>query len=186
MKKTTRVKKKAGHAEVGGGRGGRVGVGRWVAVVGRVVGGVRGCFVRYWVFRGRAGRGEFWWFWGVVVLVDLGLGWVECAGLGWGCGGGGGYRWLSLMWFLGVLVPGLAVGARRLHDVGVSGGWLLLCIPYCLTVLMEMLSGGYRTLEQVEDTVILYLTAFVLLIPFLTMACMRGERVGNKYGEPLV
>jgi uncharacterized membrane protein YhaH (DUF805 family) len=30
--------------------------------------------------------------------------------------------------FLGLLVPGLAVGVRRLHDVGRSGWWLLIAL----------------------------------------------------------
>jgi uncharacterized membrane protein YhaH (DUF805 family) len=31
-----------------------------------------------------------------------------------------------LIYSLGVLLPSLAVGARRLHDTGKSGWWLLL------------------------------------------------------------
>ena len=33
---------------------------------------------------------------------------------------------LSGVFSLGVLLPSLAVGARRLHDIGKSGWWLLI------------------------------------------------------------
>ena len=45
------------------------------------------------------------------------------AGLGWGSGYGG---ILSGIYGLAVLLPGLAVGIRRLHDTDKSGWWLLL------------------------------------------------------------
>lgn len=70
------------------------------------------CFSEYVTFSGRASRSEFWYwvlftFIGGVVfeLVSPEFGWL-----------------FSLATFL----PGLAVGARRLHDIGRSGWWQLL------------------------------------------------------------
>ena len=45
------------------------------------------------------------------------------AGFGEGTGGGGP---LSLLLGLGLILPNLAVGARRLHDIDRTACWLLL------------------------------------------------------------
>ena len=66
---------------------------------------------KYAVFDGRASREEFWIF----TLVNFIVSFVLHAVLGV----------LGAIYTLAVLVPGLAVGARRLHDTGRSG-WLLL------------------------------------------------------------
>ena len=69
------------------------------------------CLKKYAEFNGRAGRPEFWWF----ALFSL---LVQAAGgiLGQMIGG---------LLALALLLPSIAVGARRLHDVGKSG-WLQL------------------------------------------------------------
>jgi uncharacterized membrane protein YhaH (DUF805 family) len=41
---------------------------------------------------------------------------------------GAGIGVLGLIYSLAVLIPGLAVGVRRLHDTGKSGWWLLLVL----------------------------------------------------------
>ncbi len=61
-------------------------------------------------FRGRAARNEFWWFFLFVTL----LGWLVSAN-----------GVLQTIWWLLTLCPLLAVGARRLHDIGRSGWWQL-------------------------------------------------------------
>jgi len=80
---------------------------------------------KYAVFSGRAKREEFWMFvlfnliFSIVAsLIDLGVGVLTFAVFGWGL--------LSLIYSLAVLVPGLAVSVRRLHDVGKSGWYLLI------------------------------------------------------------
>jgi uncharacterized membrane protein YhaH (DUF805 family) len=76
---------------------------------------------KYAQFEGRAHREEFWMFFLVNFLVNVGLGIVgKIIGL----------PILQVLYGLAVLVPGLAVGARRLHDTNKSG-WLqlLLLIP---------------------------------------------------------
>ena len=82
-----------------------------------IVGSVKTCFQKYADFTGRAARPEFWYFvlFQFVVLVVLSF--VS--------------QTLSSIASLAMLVPGLAVGARRLHDIGKSG-WLQLLwiIPF--------------------------------------------------------
>ena len=78
---------------------------------------VKTCFNKYADFNGRAARPEFWWFFlfQIVVLAITGL--VS--------------HILYGIVALALLLPGLAVGARRLHDIGKTA-WLLLIglIPF--------------------------------------------------------
>ena len=39
-----------------------------------------------------------------------------------------GFQLLTLIYGLAVLLPGIAVGIRRLHDTGKSGWWLLIAL----------------------------------------------------------
>ena len=101
---------------------------------------VRVCLSKYATFSGRASRSEFWWFYafvivgaGVLLSVDSLIGWQF-----------GAYSWeftlgrdvynyqvtdlfgpLWLVFSLATFVPMLAVTARRLHDAGHSGLWIL-------------------------------------------------------------
>ena len=70
------------------------------------------CFKKYVGFDGRAVRSEFWWFALFTFLVSLVLGFVSQS--------------LSSLFSLAVLLPSLAVGARRLHDTDRSAWFLLL------------------------------------------------------------
>jgi uncharacterized membrane protein YhaH (DUF805 family) len=69
-------------------------------------------------FSGRARRTEYWMFVVVNVVISAGLNVLERI---FGIGGA-----LGLLYGLAVLIPGLAVGIRRLHDTSRSGWWLLL------------------------------------------------------------
>ena len=74
------------------------------------------------VFEGRAHRTEFWMFVLVSLIVSIILGVID--GLIGSYGSAGGL--LQGLYSLAVLIPSLAVGARRLHDIDRSGWWLLL------------------------------------------------------------
>ena len=79
---------------------------------------------KYAVFEGRARRREYWFFVlfyilisVVLAVVDRMLGtYVEAYGMGA----------LGALFCLGLLIPSIAVGVRRLHDTGRSGWWLLI------------------------------------------------------------
>ncbi len=77
------------------------------------VSAVKTCFTKYVGFEGRAGRSEYWWWVLFVVVVSVLLGVV-------------GAEMLGGVFSLATLLPSLAVGARRLHDIGKSGWWQLL------------------------------------------------------------
>lgn len=86
------------------------------------------CFSKYATFSGRARRAEFWWFalfnFGVLftlALIELAAG----APNHWMMGEGNPSPVATLYW-LGVLLPSLAVTVRRLHDTDRSGWWILI------------------------------------------------------------
>ena len=88
---------------------------------------VKAVFSKYATFEGRARRAEYWWFvlFNLIVSVILGA----AFGGGHGMGEGGmmmGGNLVSTIWSLATLLPSIAVGARRLHDIDRSGWWLLI------------------------------------------------------------
>ena len=75
---------------------------------------------RYAQFEGRSGRAEYWWFVLANFLISIVLN-----GLG---------RAMTLFAIVGffvslaLIIPGLAVAVRRLHDTDRSGWWLLIVL----------------------------------------------------------
>ncbi len=85
-------------------------------------------FSKYATFSGRARRREYWWWYLYVTLVFIVASVIDrAAGLTYGdLSYGGG--WITSIAGLALLLPGLAVGVRRLHDTGRSGWWLLIAL----------------------------------------------------------
>lgn len=85
-------------------------------------------------FYGRARRKEFWMFmvWNTVIalaviLIDLNIGTFNYEiGLGL----------LNGIYNLAVLIPGIAVSIRRLHDIGRSGWWFLFTLVPFIGVIV--------------------------------------------------
>lgn len=80
---------------------------------------------KYAVFQGRARRKEYWMFFLFNLLIAFGLGFATgflgaVLGLGQSLNNA-----TSTLYSLAVLIPGLAVGVRRMHDIGRSGWWIL-------------------------------------------------------------
>lgn len=103
-------------------------------------------FSKYVTFSGRACRSEFWYFVLFVVIgtiVCMALDYVLDLGL------------LNILFSLATFLPGIAITARRLHDIGRSGWWqLLILVP---------------------------LVGCILLIFWF---CRRGEPTANRFGPP--
>lgn len=106
---------------------------------------------KYAVFSGRARRKEYWMFilfhiifLIVAAIIDNVLG-TAFEGVGYGL--------IYLLYSLAVLLPGIAVAVRRLHDVGKSGWFLLI-------VLIPIIGG----------------------IWLLVLFCLDGTPGKNKYG----
>jgi len=87
-----------------------------------------GVLKKYTVFSGRAQRAEYWYFILFNMLVGIALSIVDQATGTFDPETGAGL--LGGLYSLGVLLPGIAVAVRRLHDTGRSGWWMfILLIP---------------------------------------------------------
>lgn len=81
---------------------------------------------QYADFKGRARRKEYWMFYLISTLISIVLAIVDQVfDLTFGAASSGV---IGTLYSLGILVPTIAVGVRRLHDSGKSG-WFLL-IPF--------------------------------------------------------
>jgi uncharacterized membrane protein YhaH (DUF805 family) len=81
---------------------------------------------KYAVFGGRARRSEYWYFVLFSCLIAFAL---AAAGFAIAAGTGGPptlARYFVDLFSVLILLPSLGVSVRRLHDVGMSGWWLLL------------------------------------------------------------
>ena len=82
------------------------------------------CFRKYAVFRGRASRSEFWFFVLFQILVTIPLIAIDIVVFR-------GTNALATLWLLIMFLPNLAVTVRRLHDIDMSGWFVLIqFIPF--------------------------------------------------------
>jgi uncharacterized membrane protein YhaH (DUF805 family) len=84
---------------------------------------VKTAFQKYATFTGRARRSEYWYWTLFVVLASLCMSILDLAIFGTPDGGP-----LYAVFTLATLLPAIAVGVRRLHDVDRSGWWLLIVL----------------------------------------------------------
>ena len=105
-------------------------------------------FENYINFRARASRSEYWYwalfaFFGEIItsVIDFA---VLSSEIGI----------VNKIFGLAILIPGLAVGIRRLHDIGRSGWWTLLWL--------------------------LPVFGWIVLIAW---ACRKGDESINQYGD---
>lgn len=91
---------------------------------------VRAALSKYATFGGRALRSEYWWWVLFYFLVMVVVGFVDAAVIAPMLGSEAfseeASRPLGFIASLALLLPGLAVGARRLHDIDRTGWWLLI------------------------------------------------------------
>ena len=75
---------------------------------------VKTCFSKYANFEGTATRSEYWWFFLFNFIISCILQVI--------------FGNLAMVYSLATLLPGIAVGVRRLHDTDRSGWWLLISL----------------------------------------------------------
>lgn len=104
-------------------------------------------FAKYVEFGGRASRSEYWYWTLFAVLVTV---------IGNIIDGVLGINAVSMIVGLGLLLPGLAVSARRLHDIDRTFWWVLLAFTVIGTLVL------------------------------IYWACLRGTAGPNRFGpDPL-
>ncbi len=79
-------------------------------------------------FSGRARRSEYWYFFLFNLIFSFTAGFV---------GGLLDVKILGMLYSLAVLIPSIAVGVRRMHDVGKSGWFLLIPIYNLVLAVTE-------------------------------------------------
>ena len=84
---------------------------------------IKTCFTKYATFSGRASRSEFWFFCLFSFLAGIVTVIIDSMILGYPAEENGP---VNLIFSVVVFLPGLAAGARRLHDIDRSGWWQLI------------------------------------------------------------
>jgi uncharacterized membrane protein YhaH (DUF805 family) len=108
---------------------------------------VKSGFDNYVNFEGRSSRPAYWWWLLFTVLATLAADIIDAAVFD--------VMILSAIVGLGLLLPGLAVSIRRLHDTDRSGWWILIgLIP---------------------------LIGFIVLLVFYLE---KGDETENRFGPP--
>lgn len=87
---------------------------------------------KYAEFNGRARRSEYWYFFLFNLIISVVLGVI---------GGVIHFKYIGNLYSLAVLLPGLAVGIRRMHDVGKSGWFILIPIYNIILAATEGTKG---------------------------------------------
>lgn len=129
-------------------------------------------FSGYFDFSGRSNRGEYWWFVLANILIGAVTGVADAMVNPFSDGPGV----INGLWTLVVLIPGIALTARRLHDTGRSGWYQILplagFIPLALGVIADV--PALMILSIVG-----YLGLGILLLVWL---CQRGDSQPNRFG----
>ncbi len=94
-------------------------------------------------FKTRSGRAEFWIFFFGCIIINIVVGFFS--------------NYLSSIIGLVLAVPSLAVGARRMHDIGKSGWtqlwWLLPIIGWVYIIILYAKEGEIMENKWGETTV---------------------------------
>ncbi|QFT91496.1 Inner membrane protein YhaI [Roseovarius sp. THAF9] len=135
---------------------------------------------KYMDFSGRASRSEFWWF---MLAYIIGALVVSLFPL------------LPLIYALGMFLPLLAVGFRRMHDTG-RPGWYFL-IPSIYNLLVRIFGFGRYELDPQTGMpleapsvggailgAILGIVGLVIAIIFIWWLTRPSEPDANEYGAP--
>ena len=105
---------------------------------------IKVCLRKYVDFSGRATRAEFWWWVLATTVVGIVLGvadsWIDVLA------DRSSFTLFGIIFALVVLLPHLAVSARRLHDIGKTGWWQLLWAILAWGVWIVFLPTLGRTL----------------------------------------
>ncbi len=161
---------------------------------------VKTCIRKYADFSGRATRAEYWWWLLATILASLAICAVDSF-IG-AISNAYFYTPLSTIFALAVLLPDLAVTARRLHDIGKSGWWqlvwfaigILAIIPIIVGVLVGL--SGLLTGEEdwgkwwsavswapiVAGILVAFLVWIGLVVWWLVWMVKLGQSGPNHYG----
>lgn len=152
---------------------------------------------KYADFSGRATRAEYWWWVLATTIVSLVLQTIDSFIVSL-ISEGLEASPLSTVFGLAVLLPGLAVTARRLHDIGKSGWWILVwfvigivgLIPVAVGIIAMFLAWGMDWDAVAAEALItlivgIALTALIelgLMVWVIVWMARQGRSGPNSYG----
>ena len=92
--------------------------------------------------------------------------------------------WLASGLLAAVFIPSLAVGTRRLHDTGRSGGWLLLALSVPVTTIIDYAAHPRAWALPVRLELPWWgMTPAFLCLTVLIILLLRDDDVdANRYG----
>lgn len=129
----------------------------------------------FFSFSGRINRGKLW-----LASLMFVAGWLVFGALIFASDYALPVILVAVVYVLAVLVSGIAVGVKRLHDRDKSAWWLLV-----FYVVPGLLSGGGGSLGT--DTIVgagLSFAGLALSIwGFIELGCLRGTVGPNRYGD---
>jgi uncharacterized membrane protein YhaH (DUF805 family) len=96
---------------------------------------IQTCYKKFFDFSGRASRSEYWWFQLYYTIIYLLMFMFE-----------GDLSLLLAILVIVNIIPAVACGARRIHDINKSGWWIaLLSVPIVgLYILFLLISEGSK------------------------------------------
>ena len=128
---------------------------------------VKICFKKYFNFKDRASRSEYWYFalFGVIVY-GIGIGMIFIS-----------YKliWLLVVISIVLIIPFIAVTARRLHDINKSGWFQLLSVP---AGILEAVFHAQKGLE-----ILFMIIGWVCALYLFVLYIQEGDRKSNRFGE---
>lgn len=149
---------------------------------------IKTCFQKFFVWKGRARRSEFWWFVLFTIIAGILLGIVDLLIFGLDSELTPLSDVASLIFFF----PGLSVGIRRMHDIGRSGWWqggyyLFILAWVVLIIAMAIGGNGIDTFDELDGSFLVVFALGLLVvaawgITLLVFFCLDSDRGTNKYG----
>jgi uncharacterized membrane protein YhaH (DUF805 family) len=130
--------------------------------------------------RGRLNRAKYWLFVVVSIAILAVLGGIVAVAVG---AGGAGFPIVAAI-ILGIVyivlvIAGIFVGIKRLHDRDRSGWWLLV-----FYVVPAILSGISEALSRSGIGILFVLASLAISIwAFVELGCLRGTIGPNQFGE---
>jgi uncharacterized membrane protein YhaH (DUF805 family) len=140
-------------------------------------------FFNFANFRDRAARAEYWWWVLFAVIVAM-VATVLDLVVFWGWENGP----FNLVTSLALLLPGLSVTVRRLHDSNRSGWWILLpIVPAILTFVGFIAALTLHPLNWFEGPGLVYIGAPALLwigttILLIVLMFLPSTPGNNRFG----
>tara|TARA_B110001450_G_scaffold221100_1_gene216947 strand:+ start:78 stop:935 length:858 start_codon:yes stop_codon:yes gene_type:complete len=126
-------------------------------------------FKKYFDFKGRASRSEYWYF---ILFIFLGYGAGILLMLITPV-----LLWLLGIFFIGIIIPAIAVTARRLHDIDKSGWFQAIPIP---AGIIETVFAMNRNATGEMIFLIIGLGCYIYLI---VLYCTAGDSKQNRFGK---